>query len=545
MLLQMSDLQNKTGTELAQAFASIPANVTSLDLSGNHLYNKTGAELALAFAAIPANVTSLDLSWNRLDNKTAAELALAFAAIPANVTSLDLSGNQLDYKTGAELALAFAAIPANVTSLNLSYNHFGDKTSAELAVAAIPVCVTSLDLSGNYLYNKTSAELALTFAAIPANVTSLNLSRNDLGNKTGAELALAFAAIPANVTSLDLSNNKLGYKSGAELALAFAAIPANVTSLNLRGNDFDNKTGAELAQIFAKISDNVKLIGLENQKENLLKHAENSLSNYKNSSDYTLPTYSKTKHEQTFAKLLLDIKLARAVIKNGDEIPDFLNMENLLQEEISNRLSGLTFEGEATHEELMDEFKKITHELVLPLKKSNKTMEMNILLSYIGTQANEIASSNISNENPIVDNDIAKLFSLDLACHAELMIIENKESSALFNAKFIRFCDYLETGKSTPATYEKIGENINQCTGRPSVSIPKYQEAWQYILKQKITLFNGGEDSFKQRKFILKGTRNWKVNDQIFRQPVQASTGYDDACLVGHEKKAARRRSFS
>ncbi|MDF1683468.1 MAG: hypothetical protein P1U36_02310 [Legionellaceae bacterium] len=155
-----NDLGRKTGAELAEAFAGIPAGVTSLNLSDNDLGRKTGAELAEAFAGIPAGVTSLYLIWNGLGDKTGAELAVAFAGIPAGVTSLDLSENNLSRKTGAELAVAFAGIPAGVTSLNLSWNNLGRKTSAELAVAfaGIPAGVT-VSFKGDDLFrNKTRAE---------------------------------------------------------------------------------------------------------------------------------------------------------------------------------------------------------------------------------------------------------------------------------------------------------------------------------------------------------------------------------------------------
>ena len=123
-------------------------------------------------SAIPAGVTTLILSFNHLENKTGAELAVAFAAIPTSVTTLVLSNSELGNKTGAELAAAFAAIPAGVTALYLGVNSLGNKTGAELAIA---------------------------FAAIPAGVTTLDLGGNGLGNKTGAELAIAFAAIPNTV----------------------------------------------------------------------------------------------------------------------------------------------------------------------------------------------------------------------------------------------------------------------------------------------------------------------------------------------------------
>ena len=180
IIAAFSELGNLT--ELALAFAEIPASATSLNLRGKELFRRTGAELALAFASIPASVTSLNLGGNELYSKTAAELALAFASIPASVTSLDLSANALVMKTGVELALAFAAIPASVTSL---------------------------DLCGNALGIKTGVELALAFAEIPASVTSLDLSANDLCNKTGAELALIFTAIPVSVISDSEIKDKL------------------------------------------------------------------------------------------------------------------------------------------------------------------------------------------------------------------------------------------------------------------------------------------------------------------------------------------------
>ena len=60
----MNDIGNKTISEIAVAFAGIPANVTMLDLTANKLYRKTATELKVVFAAIPDSVTSLKLSIN-------------------------------------------------------------------------------------------------------------------------------------------------------------------------------------------------------------------------------------------------------------------------------------------------------------------------------------------------------------------------------------------------------------------------------------------------------------------------------------------------
>ncbi|WP_133140927.1 hypothetical protein, partial [Legionella pneumophila] len=83
----------KSGAELAQIFAAIPTNLTSLDLSWNALYRNPG--LTQASAAILAGMTSLNLSWNFIGLRSCAELAHAFSSIPKHVVSLNLCLNYL------------------------------------------------------------------------------------------------------------------------------------------------------------------------------------------------------------------------------------------------------------------------------------------------------------------------------------------------------------------------------------------------------------------------------------------------------------------
>ena len=269
MHYRLQYLSAMSGHELKAAFAMIPAEVTSLDLSKNGFGEKTGAELAKVFAAIPLSVTSLDLSQNRFGQKTGAELAKALAAIPLGVTSLYLGTNALYRITGTELAKAFAAIPLSVTSLYLSANDFHKKTAAELAMAfaAIPLSVKSLNLSWNYFLDKTGNEIAAVFRAIPASVTSLDLSSNFFGDKSAAELAMAFAAIPLSVKSLNLSGNLFHNKTGDEIATVFRAIPASVTLLDLSGNGLNNKTDAEWIGLFSSLP-YVHTVMLENRTVN-------------------------------------------------------------------------------------------------------------------------------------------------------------------------------------------------------------------------------------------------------------------------------------
>jgi len=162
------ELCQKTGAELALAFAGIPVNVTSLNLSGNGLGQKTGAELAQAFAAIPAGVTSLELSNNGLGQKTGAELAQAFAGIPVNVTSLNLSANSLDCLSTRDLLIALNGIPKTVREINLNRNKLfflhstNDRdalltalregvpsTLTECAISPIPQASLRLNIRGN------------------------------------------------------------------------------------------------------------------------------------------------------------------------------------------------------------------------------------------------------------------------------------------------------------------------------------------------------------------------------------------------------------
>lgn len=154
--------------------------MTDLNIEDNDLDNRTGKELAMAFAHIPAFVNTLRLGDNNLGNKSGEELAEIFAKIPLSVTSLDLRYNELGKRNGKELAIAFAKIPSSVTNLNLKFNHLGKITGEELAMA---------------------------FANIPTNVDSLVLANNELGAKSGEELAKIFSKIPASITSLNMGND--------------------------------------------------------------------------------------------------------------------------------------------------------------------------------------------------------------------------------------------------------------------------------------------------------------------------------------------------
>ena len=62
MHYRLSNLDNLTGAELAQAFASIPPTVTSLDLTGNNLGSKTVIEQIDLLLSLPASIISVNLN---------------------------------------------------------------------------------------------------------------------------------------------------------------------------------------------------------------------------------------------------------------------------------------------------------------------------------------------------------------------------------------------------------------------------------------------------------------------------------------------------
>ncbi len=83
---------NRTSAELIRALTAIPASVSSLDLS-IFLSGKKAAEKIQLLSAIPTDVNSLYLgcgSLLQLWQRTGIELAQIFAAIPAPSKNLSI-----------------------------------------------------------------------------------------------------------------------------------------------------------------------------------------------------------------------------------------------------------------------------------------------------------------------------------------------------------------------------------------------------------------------------------------------------------------------
>ena len=97
--LSRNDFGEETGVKLAQAFAGMPAGVTTLNLSGNKLHLKTAVELAQAFAGIRESTQEITLNLADIISRTQEELIALGQALPYGMTLhvLDGLGNPADH----------------------------------------------------------------------------------------------------------------------------------------------------------------------------------------------------------------------------------------------------------------------------------------------------------------------------------------------------------------------------------------------------------------------------------------------------------------
>ncbi|MGC1182334.1 hypothetical protein [Legionella sp.] len=276
-MYRLDKISKKTDAQLLEAFASFPANTTSIDLSFNVLGNRSDSVLINAFKTMPNSVIILDLSSNNFHLGIGSKLSKLLGFLPkdlislnlannklgtgtpcdvkklinsfkeiSNVTSLDLSCNDLNTIFEDVLGEMFNGLPSALTSLNLRGNKLGTSMRCTLvdALKKLPKNLNTLDLSANDLERKECTKLSKMLQAIPRSVVSLNLSCNALGKLTN-KLIEVFQAIPTSVTSLDLSGNILNRLTSKELYEVLKSIHTNLISINLKFNDFDIKTHVE------------------------------------------------------------------------------------------------------------------------------------------------------------------------------------------------------------------------------------------------------------------------------------------------------------
>jgi len=233
--LSENDFQRMSAEETAMALQAIPDTVTSLSLMDITGHNDT--EIAKIAQAISTKIKSLRL---RAHIVNAVELSKLISVLPAELTSLDLSGNYLGHVSDLELANFFKAIPASVTSLNLGNTLLDRKTTEELTLAfkELGPNVTTLGLGGTA---ETGQALANILKALPSTVTSVYFDAGQFGNFGRVSIAQnftdAFQGLPPHVTSLDLSNNYLDNIDLEELLAMLKAIPDTVRRVYLGPTD--------------------------------------------------------------------------------------------------------------------------------------------------------------------------------------------------------------------------------------------------------------------------------------------------------------------
>ncbi|MFY7697685.1 MAG: hypothetical protein ACOVQX_02555, partial [Legionella sp.] len=191
----------RNGVEFAKVFAKLPARVTHLDLSSNHLARLGHEQLSNALLMIPSGVTTLNLKNNGLPLLSRNQLGVVFAAIPTTVSSLKL----------AEIwILPFSSLSEKRSFLNdenAARDIWYRLTSEHLlnVLSMIPCTITKLYLDS--LYNRwefTPAELVTVLNGIPAHVTWVELGVRHFTRPAGQ----AGIVLPLEEISVNLLENR-------------------------------------------------------------------------------------------------------------------------------------------------------------------------------------------------------------------------------------------------------------------------------------------------------------------------------------------------
>jgi len=249
---------------IGEAFAVIPAHITSLVMYGRWLCNIQQTKLIDILNRIPNTITSVTLSISpivqtedpgRPLEKTEQqiytniivisaddakhpnfELTKSVFALPLTVTTLDLRANCLGKLDSGKIIYTIHGIPSSVTSLILSHNSMG----ASVHLRDMPVPLVSLDFSYNMLYSGGENDLPYFLDNLPLTLTDLNLRGNYLGQVTFNILITAFRSFAENenrkIISLNLGDN-ISKESDINLSEFFAVMDRSVTSLDFSDNN--------------------------------------------------------------------------------------------------------------------------------------------------------------------------------------------------------------------------------------------------------------------------------------------------------------------
>lgn len=187
--LSWNNLGDRTNIDLRLIFAVL-LNITNLDLRSNNLGKHSSEKLVEAFSLLtPSLIKTLNLSWNKLGSRTGPELANIFAILPAELSILNLSWNDLGDRTGVELAQGLRALPKTLTALDLTGNNLGKLPIAEreLVFAAIPP-VKTLNLTTTHLESLPEDQWIRLISLLPSSVDEIIIG----GDEANQELITSF-----------------------------------------------------------------------------------------------------------------------------------------------------------------------------------------------------------------------------------------------------------------------------------------------------------------------------------------------------------------
>ncbi|NCT57484.1 MAG: hypothetical protein GW760_07260 [Legionella sp.] len=217
-------------TTIDSAKRSIPRwNATELDLSYNTLSTKQPNDILTLLGSIPASISTLNLTQTGLGQINNSSLIELLQTIPAHINTLILTQNGLGScnKTDEELCAIFSAISnhTSIHALGLACNDLGTRDNPEIFNA---LRVNTVNLRHNHL-ERLSPQ---TFVAILHNHHTVHIGNHEF---TPEQLHAMAAGNIDTLEHLDLRASRLDRHPEALRAL-ISSLPA-LKTLGLADNE--------------------------------------------------------------------------------------------------------------------------------------------------------------------------------------------------------------------------------------------------------------------------------------------------------------------
>ncbi|KAK7200615.1 leucine-rich repeat protein [Novymonas esmeraldas] len=232
-------------SEALEAAIVDPAQVTSLDLSGNNISAEQCAELVQRHISKMTRLESLDLKDNKIGPHGAMQLFDALREHCPLLAYLDVNENAIQDEALYPLALLLQS--AKLRTLNVVTNHITPRGLPTLCDGVV-ACRTlqELSLAFNLLGDEGGSVVAEMLRDHPS-LTTLDLSDNRIGDVGAVAMAEAFIlSSSSRVQSLNLAVNHIGDVGIAAIAEALTKTNnRRFTWLDLACNDAVTDAGRE------------------------------------------------------------------------------------------------------------------------------------------------------------------------------------------------------------------------------------------------------------------------------------------------------------